>query len=380
MEIDDKIQLTIDDLKKIIHGLHMASFSFVEDDAMDEIKLMIKALPLPEQVDKMVMTPKAIHNVQVAIGRIMKLIELYGKRDMEYKVRYKSRTNLPPRYKVLDYKGSNMKSREEVKSNLAIDLVKLSSEADEMGYGEIASKLLKCAKMTVSEPMIKEAQFGALKDMWQGVKNVGKGVGQGIGKGVEKVRGVGQNIKETYQVGKFSNNLKRIIDEISKIATEVNGVISKTVDPNKKQQLSDMVEKLSNMWVVGQEVYKLDMSDIPAVSDTQFNAQQNATNTPQTATNPQVAPPPIPQPAPSNTQITPSGKIQGEVAQPVKEQVGENIMAPNKVVQIPGDIAKSIKKQKVPKQVLLDYVNRMPDTTFANNKFNLKLHKLAQRG
>ena len=111
MPIDNKIDLTLDELKTIIHGLRMSTLSFVEDNALDEIKAMIKALPLPEAIDKLVTIPMGIKGIQRDVGNIMRLIELYGKRDIEFKTRYKSRTGLPPRYKVLDWR-SKMKANE----------------------------------------------------------------------------------------------------------------------------------------------------------------------------------------------------------------------------------------------------------------------------
>lgn len=142
MAIDNTVDITLDELKTIIHGLRMSTFSFVEDNAIDEIKAMIKALPLPENIDKLAIVPMAIKHLQRDIGNIMRLIELYGKRDIEFKTRYKSRTGLPPRYKVLGWK--------HMKSNFTRDLIKTSSVMDEVGYGDISSRLIKCAKATVS--------------------------------------------------------------------------------------------------------------------------------------------------------------------------------------------------------------------------------------
>ena len=80
-------EVTLQDLRAIIHGLKMATFSFVEEGALTEIKSMIKSLPSPEGINAL--EPGMVKSVQADIGNIMRLIEVYGKRDMEYKTRYK---------------------------------------------------------------------------------------------------------------------------------------------------------------------------------------------------------------------------------------------------------------------------------------------------
>ena len=82
-------QVTLQDLRAIIHGLNMSGLSFIEDGAVAEIKGMIKALPSPEALNKLTNTPDAIINLQKDIGKIMKLIDNYSKRDMEYKTNFK---------------------------------------------------------------------------------------------------------------------------------------------------------------------------------------------------------------------------------------------------------------------------------------------------
>ena len=60
MAIDPKIDLTLDELKTIIHGLRMSTLSFVEENARTEINAMIKALPLPEKIDHLDTIPSSI--------------------------------------------------------------------------------------------------------------------------------------------------------------------------------------------------------------------------------------------------------------------------------------------------------------------------------
>lgn len=99
-------KLSIEEIRTIIHGLKMSGLSFIEEGAKEEIQAMINALPSSEMIDKLAQTPASIKHLLRDVGNIMKIIEMYGKRDIEYKTRYKSRTGLPPRYKVLDWKKS----------------------------------------------------------------------------------------------------------------------------------------------------------------------------------------------------------------------------------------------------------------------------------
>jgi hypothetical protein len=134
----DKIP-SIEELKDIIKGLRMSTFSFVECGAIDEVNHMIQALPVPEELDRLTL-PMAIKKIREDVGKIMRVIELYGKRDKEYKIRYKSRTGLPPRYKVLEWRSA-MKKSEFVK-----EMIKVSSVADDKGNAEVATKLILFAK------------------------------------------------------------------------------------------------------------------------------------------------------------------------------------------------------------------------------------------
>lgn len=160
MAIDNTTDVTLERLKIIIHGLRMSTFVFVEDNAIDEIKSMIKALPLPEEIDKLVLLPAAIKNLQRDIGNIMRIIELYGKRDIEFKTRYKSRTGLPPRYKVLDWKEKSAMSHTTIKSSLVRNLVKLSAQMDEEDRWTLSQELINCSKKIQNgELPIKELYF-----------------------------------------------------------------------------------------------------------------------------------------------------------------------------------------------------------------------------
>ena len=60
----------------------------------------VRPSPLPEEMDKLNGIPVAVKHLQRDIGNIMRLIELYGKRDVEFKTRYKSRTDLSGKNKI----------------------------------------------------------------------------------------------------------------------------------------------------------------------------------------------------------------------------------------------------------------------------------------
>jgi hypothetical protein len=129
--------LTIQDLKEIITGLKISGLSHVENDDLDEIKGMIKSLPSSEKVDEMAENKNSLDKLKSHIGGIMRLIELYSKRNGEYKTRYKSRTNLPPRYKVMDFQS---------KAKTIKEIIRISSKIDENGDGELSSSLITLAK------------------------------------------------------------------------------------------------------------------------------------------------------------------------------------------------------------------------------------------
>jgi hypothetical protein len=145
MEIDNKVDLTREEIKTIVHGLRMSTLSFVEDNAVDEIEAMIKALPLPEEIDKM----ESIKDLQANVGKIMRIIEIYSKRDMEYKTRYKSRTGLPPRYKVLDW--STKKMEPNVKASLVQGLIKISEETEKEGKILLSKGFIDCARKVAQD-------------------------------------------------------------------------------------------------------------------------------------------------------------------------------------------------------------------------------------
>lgn len=153
MPLENTVDVTLQDLRAIIHGLKMASLSFVEPEALDEIEAMIKSLPGAEELNQYAMDPPSLKQLQAQIGGIMRIIELYSKRDSEYKTRYKSRTGLPPRYPVLEWRdqmpiAASKINKMEIKNSLVKNLIKLSQDVDNEGasFASFACDLLACAK------------------------------------------------------------------------------------------------------------------------------------------------------------------------------------------------------------------------------------------
>lgn len=141
----DNNNLTLQELRTIIHSLRMMEFASLDPDAVDYIRDKISQLPSAEAIINY-SGAEAMKDLKGAIGNIMYLIETYSRRDKEYKVRYESRTGLPPRYNVLEFKDVSKKSSFDVVNGI----VKVSSEMDKIGKVcesidliEIADKLLK---------------------------------------------------------------------------------------------------------------------------------------------------------------------------------------------------------------------------------------------
>lgn len=269
MPIENKVQLTIEELKTIIHGLRMSTFSFVEDNAMIEIGAMIKALPSSEEIDKLAGAPKAIKNLQTSIGNIMQLIEAYGKRDVEYKVRYRSRTNLPPRYKVLDWRGA-MKSREELKASLITGMVRVSSDLDRDGYSELSQSMIDCAKgmqcgkmplkdlynttrdivsVFSGKDMVKEAQYKGPAELDLSMDEIHNSIAQ-INKMLQGLNTAFQN--KVQYLGQIEKT-KAYGDQLSKIWQQI-GVLAPVLSDVDKQAAT--VEQTMNQQVPLQSIAK----------------------------------------------------------------------------------------------------------------------------
>ena len=136
------IDVSLQDLRAMIHALKMAGLSFVEPDAQQELLYLIQRLPSPEELNKLAEVPENLRKVREEIGYIMGLVDAYGYRGPEYKARYLSKTDLPPRYKILEWRDI---MKEEARVAIK-ELVKLSSIADNKKDTEGALILLKCAR------------------------------------------------------------------------------------------------------------------------------------------------------------------------------------------------------------------------------------------
>lgn len=165
--MSDEIQkLTFRDLKDDVLTLKMSTLSDVEESAANEILAMIKGLPGPEVLDSL--DAGGIKSVKKAIGRIRTLIEQYSKRDMEYKARYKSKKGMPPRYKVINWRD-NMNS----KASVVKEMVRVSSVADEKGYGEFSDKLLVSAKKIMNDESVDFSELQVMAKKYDMEKEAG---------------------------------------------------------------------------------------------------------------------------------------------------------------------------------------------------------------
>jgi len=131
--------LSIDDLRKIIHSLKMSNFSFLETSVLSIVDEQIKALPSSEALGKLLSTPLELKRVREQIGNVMQIIDYYGTKNKEYKTRYKALTKLPPRYQVLDYKKASK------------ELLNLSVSAENKGNNILADYLINKAESALED-------------------------------------------------------------------------------------------------------------------------------------------------------------------------------------------------------------------------------------
>jgi len=387
MAIDDTVDLTLDELSVIIHGLRMHTLSFVEDAAVDEIEAMIKALPLPEQMNKLAQYPSAIKNLQRSIGNIMRLTELYGKRDVEFKTRYKSRTGLPPRYKVLDWR-SDMKA---VAQNVIRDMVRVSSIIDNKGYGEISGKINKFASDMVQDKL-NETEYEkiavALKDsglekeaqFWSGVKEMFGGM------------------KDRFYAGKYKAAVQDIFTRIDKLYKDIGGEMgtggaaSKVKDPYTLDVLSKLFAQLGQMWNVGKGLVQY--QDMAEKAEQKSSAGTQTSQAAQTAQTPQAAQSTRPAQAaqpPTNQQMPQQEKTPATPTQPAqptqpKFKKGDVLNYNGQEVQFVqalfGNQAKvrNVNTGRINTVRVRDLKPSAKAPVKQTASFNLKMHKSAQRG
>lgn len=277
--------LTLQDIRVIIHGLRMSGFSCVEPEALDQIKFRIKSLPNPEELTGLQDDIASIKRIAKEIGEIMHLLEVYGNKGPEFKARFESLKGLPPRYKTLEWR-KNMSN-----TNLTRQLVRISANVDYAGKVVLSEKLLSLAKKSLddqlSEQEVKEAstllssnglekeakmveaawwsmpkgigkqvkdvgtQIGKgisqsigqgiqkVKDVGQqfgqGVKNIGTQVGQGVGQAVQNVQNIGQDIKTKWQ-GQYKDKL---VGEMDNVLTQFEQTLDTNVLLSELARLKD---------------------------------------------------------------------------------------------------------------------------------------------
>jgi len=195
------IDFTLRELREIILGLRMSGLSFVEDGAISEIQAMIKSLPSAEDLEKHYSNPESLKQLQKDVGGIMRLIEIYGKRDGEYKVRYKSRTGLPPRYKVMEWREPMQQAAKN--NNKIISTVnKVVKGLKKLGLNEEAE-------------IVKEA---GIRDMW----NAGK---------------------EAYIYRTIMSEMLEVTKQFGKAYDKTNGLIAKIQNPEFKDKLAQVSDR-----------------------------------------------------------------------------------------------------------------------------------------
>ena len=234
--------LTLDELKTIIHGLRMSGFSSVEPEALSQIQFRIKNLPVSEEMDKLADDPVSLKNIVHEIGEIMRLLDIYGSKNSEYKARFQSLKGLPPRYKVLEWKSKPENNMNKAAS-IAKELVRLSSEMDEKGQIKISQKMIVCAKYAMNDEldgrdfqeldsMMKEAGIGKmLGNVWDKAKEmVGQDEGAKKQRVEQKVQQQQQKTKQQEQRTTY-NNIYKNLSELVKISP------NEEVDPDKIAKL-----------------------------------------------------------------------------------------------------------------------------------------------
>lgn len=252
--------LSLQDLRVIIHGLRMASFSSVDEDAAIQIQERIKSLPSPESLLKIDDNPKAIKHIVNEVGEIMRLVEIYGKRDPEYRARFKSKKGLPPRYKTVEWR-KNMST----KANMIKSLVKISAKVDESGNYDLANKLLVCAKnirdlnkdmssfsdaenelrtsgLNEEADLVKEAALG---DYWQSLKD-------NLNERKRKFLDPKLMHEAWRKVQALAKTQADIGNSINGLVQEFNGFFQQMWQPGQKQTMGEIIKRLQAFQKISQ--------------------------------------------------------------------------------------------------------------------------------
>lgn len=154
---DKNQDLSLQDLRVIIHGLKMAGFANIEPEALDQIKFRIKSLPSAEELNDLGEDLGSMKRIAKEIGELMRLLEIYGKKNTEFKARFESLKGLPPRYKVLDFKKQLLDKAASMNNTKFVrQVIGISCIADSKGHAIVAKQLNDLAKHALENKEIKE--------------------------------------------------------------------------------------------------------------------------------------------------------------------------------------------------------------------------------
>jgi hypothetical protein len=237
--------LSLQDLRAIIHGLKMAGFTSVDEGAADHIKFRINSLPSAEALSQISQNPKAFRDIIVEVGEIMRIVEAYSKQGSEYSARFKSKKKLPPRYKVLEWR-KDMKNEKEIQNDkkaAVVTFVKMSSDMDNIGHGIISGKLLKCASSIQSESYSQQE----VDDVVTLLKNAGleneaikvATIGGFLG-------GIGNVFKNVWQKG-VAGGLEGDFNDIARRIERVYGKMQKLTADSQKSNNPQVTQQMKHL-------------------------------------------------------------------------------------------------------------------------------------
>lgn len=258
----DQNLLNLQDLRAIIHSLKMAGLGFVDSEALGAIESRIKTLPGAEEINRIAENKIAIDALRKEIGQIMSLIEIYGNRDPEFKARYKSRTGLPPRYKVLEWRSAmNHKKRDFVR-----EMVKASAAIDDKGNGKIAGDLIRYAKRIQNDELVKEdvdRVIGELRKAgfeqeavllkeaafpwWEQAKGFIGGLGKGVGGVLQKAWQGGKQGSLWVKFNQIADGIESFYKDLVTLTDQAEKTGNQAV-VQRMLQLRDILAKAADGW------------------------------------------------------------------------------------------------------------------------------------
>jgi len=261
-EQKDQSLLNLQDLRAIIHSLKMAGLGFIDSEALGPIESRIKTLPGAEEINRIAENQIAIDALRKEIGQIMKLIEIYGNRDPEFKARYKSRTGLPPRYKVLEWRSAmNHKKRDFIR-----EMVKASASIDDKGNGKIAGDLIRYARRIQNDELIKDdidKVIGELKKAgfeqeavllkeaafpwWEQAKGFMGGLGKGVGDVLQKAWQGGKQGKLWVKFNQIADGIESFYKDLVTLTDQAEKTGNRAV-AQRMLQLRNILAKAADGW------------------------------------------------------------------------------------------------------------------------------------